>query len=129
LAVCPWNKFAQKSEDSKLALQAAYDRPDLIALSKLDDTGFRSFFAGTPIKRTGRDSFIRNVLIAMGNMEAPEAAHMAAAHALLDDASDIVRASAVWALAHMQPEKNAALAASMAADESPLVQDELAALA
>lgn len=129
LAVCPWNKFAQKSEDSKLALQAAYDRPDLIALSKLDDAGFRSFFAGTPIKRTGRDSFIRNVLIAMGNMEAPEAAHMAAAHALLDDASDIVRASAVWALAHMQPEKNAALAASMAADESPLVQDELAALA
>ena len=63
-------KFAKKAKDAKLALQADYDRPDLIFLSRLDDAGFRDFFRGTPIKRTGRDRFIRNVLTALGNMDA-----------------------------------------------------------
>ena len=59
-------------------MQADYDRPDLIELSRLDDAAFRQFFAGTPVKRSGRDNFIRNVLIALGNMAQPEAAHIEA---------------------------------------------------
>ena len=128
LAACPWNKFAQNAKDAKLALQADYDRPDLIFLSRLDDAGFRDFFRGTPIKRTGRDRFIRNVLTALGNMDAPDAAHMEAVRARLSDASEIVRASAVWALARMQPETISDLKTGLADDASAVVRDELSAL-
>ena len=129
LSVCPWNKFAKSAEEAKLAVKSDYDRPDLIALSQLDDAAFRAFFAGTPIKRTGRDHFIRNVLIAMGNMKNPDAAHIDAAKARLSDASDVVRASAVWALANMQPSENSRLRRQLAEDESPLVKAECDALA
>jgi epoxyqueuosine reductase len=129
LAVCPWNKFAQKTADIKLALQSDYDRPDLIALSQLDDEGFRAFFRATPIKRSGRDSFIRNVLIALGNMREPRQAHIAAVTARLTDEADVVRASALWALAQMDAQAARTSAQNMRHDESPLVQDELTELA
>ena len=71
LAVCPWNKFAQSSREAKLAVRAASDNPPLAELLVLDDAAFRARFAGTPIKRTGRDRFLRNVLIAAGNSGDP----------------------------------------------------------
>ena len=99
LAVCPWNKRPNQQRD-EAGNEADYDRPDLI-MSQLDDAAFRQFFASTPVKRSGRDNFIRNVLIALGNMAQPEAAHIEAVDARLNDVSDVVRASAVWALAQM----------------------------
>ncbi|MES1203144.1 MAG: tRNA epoxyqueuosine(34) reductase QueG, partial [Pseudomonadota bacterium] len=67
LAVCPWNKFAEASRDGKLALNEALADLRLADLAELNDAAFRARFAGTPIKRTGRDRFVRNVLIAIGN--------------------------------------------------------------
>ena len=128
LAVCPWNKFATIGRDAKMAMQSDYDRPDLVALSALDDAGFRAFFAGTPIKRTGRDRFIRNVVTALGNMPSPENRHIEAVAARLADAAEVVRATAVWALAKMQPADLDERLQMMAADESPMVQAELAAV-
>lgn len=101
LAVCPWNKYASAAQEAKLAVKADYDRPDLLQLAALDDAAFRAFFAGTPVKRSGRDRFVRNVMIALGNMTAPQAAHVAAVRRALDDAAALVRAHAVWALARL----------------------------
>ena len=129
LAVCPWNKFAQSGAEIKLAMKADYDRPGLIELSRLDDAAFRQFFAGTPVKRSGRDNFIRNVLIALGNMAQPEAVHIEAVEARLNDVSDVVRASAVWALAQMNIAVGKTLAEKMRDDDSALVRQEVAALA
>ncbi len=67
LAVCPWNKFAQAAREAKLSARAGSDNPPLAELLALDDAAFRARFRGTPIKRTGRDRFLRNVLIAAGN--------------------------------------------------------------
>ena len=127
LAACPWNKFAQKAEETKLALQSDYDRPDLIALSKLDDAAFRTFFAGTPIKRAGRDNFIRNVLMALGNMDTPTPAHIAAVRARLEDEAELVRASAIWALGQMTDMSGAEIR-NMVGARGPLVDEELAQL-
>jgi epoxyqueuosine reductase len=127
LAACPWNKFAQKAEETKLALQSDYDRPDLIALSKLDDAAFRIFFAGTPIKRAGRDNFIRNVLMALGNMDIPTPAHIAAVRARLEDEAELVRASAIWALGQMTDMSGAEIL-NMVGARGPLVDEELAQL-
>ena len=101
LAVCPWNKYARQAQDAKLALNSDYELPDLVFLSGLDDAAFRDFFRLTPIKRTGRDHFIRNVLIALGNIEAPNQAQMQAVLARLDDTAPVVRGTAIWALAKM----------------------------
>ena len=95
LAVCPWNKFARAGAELKLR-----ERPDLVApklaeLAALDDAGFRARFAGSPVKRIGRDRFVRNVLVALGNSARPELA--AVAEALLGDPAPLVRAAAVWA--------------------------------
>ena len=127
LAACPWNKFAQKAEETKLALQSDYDRPDLIAISKLDDAAFRTFFAGTPIKRAGRDNFIRNVLMALGNMDTPTPAHIAAVRARLEDEAELVRASAIWALGQMTDMSGAEIR-NMVGARGPLVDEELAQL-
>ncbi len=94
LAACPWNKFAQSAHETRFAARAA--PAELAELVTLDDAAFRARFAGTPIKRTGRDRFIRNVLIAIGN--SGEAKFAPAAAARLADASPLVRAMAVWAL-------------------------------
>jgi len=96
LAVCPWNKFAQQSREAKFAATDATRNPSLADLLPLEDAAFRERFAGTPIKRTGRDRFIRNVLIAAGN--SGDGSLAPAVEALLTDASPLVRAMAVWAL-------------------------------
>jgi epoxyqueuosine reductase len=110
LAVCPWNKFAQASRGARLAARAETDNPPLAELLLLDDAGFRQRFAGTPVKRTGRDRFIRNVLIAAGNSGDP--ALVPATQRLLSDPSPLVRGAAVWALSRLlDPEALAELRA------------------
>jgi epoxyqueuosine reductase len=101
LAVCPWNKFAQTGREARLSQREDLAAPALAELARLDDAAFRSRFAGTPVKRTGRDRFIRNVLIAIGNSGRAELAQEAVR--LLDDASSLVRAMAVWAAARLLP--------------------------
>jgi epoxyqueuosine reductase len=75
----------------------------LAELAALDDAAFRTLFAGTPVKRTGRDRFVRNVLIAVGN--SGDAALAPAAERLLDDLAPIVRGMAVWALSRLLDER------------------------
>lgn len=96
LAVCPWNKFAQAACEAAYHARIELKAPLLADLVMLDDTSFREVFAGSPIKRTGRDRFIRNVLIAIGNTK--NAGYARLVIPLLDDASPLVRAMAIWAL-------------------------------
>src|SRR5206468_447963 len=96
LAVCPWNKFAQVGHEARLAARDTLRAPSLRELAQLDDAAFRALFAKSPVKRTGRDRFIRNVLIAIGN--SGNAALAGEAERLLDDGSPLVRGAAVWAL-------------------------------
>jgi epoxyqueuosine reductase len=96
LAVCPWNKFAATAREARFHARAVTDNPPLAELLMLDDAAFRVRFAGTPIKRTGRDRFLRNVLIAAGN--SGNAGLLPRIEPLLNDASPLVRAMAVWAL-------------------------------
>ncbi len=100
LAVCPWNKFAKDGREAKLTAPDWRD-PPLAELAALDDAGFRARFAGSPIKRVGRDRFLRNVLIAIGNSADPSLVD--AARANLGDASPLVRGAAVWALSRLAP--------------------------
>ena len=117
LAVCPWNKFAHATRDAALAARAELEAPDLASLAALDDAAFRQLFAGTPVKRTGRDRFLRNVLVAIGN--SGDAALASAARARLADGSPLVRAMAVWALSRLlAPEEFAALRGAHAAGET-----------
>jgi epoxyqueuosine reductase len=99
LAVCPWNRFAVQTREIKLAAQEIFREPKLADLVRLDDAAFRKLFAGTPVKRTGRDRFIRNVLIAIGNSGRTELAQEA--ERLLEDASPLVRGAAIWALSRL----------------------------
>ncbi len=99
LAVCPWNKFAQEGREAKLAARDELRAPELVELARLDDASFRARFAKSPAKRIGRDRFIRNVLIAIGN--SGESTLAAEAERLLDDASPLVRGAAVWALSQL----------------------------
>jgi epoxyqueuosine reductase len=122
LAVCPWNKFAQGAREAKLAVREASADPPLSELLVLDDAAFRARFAGTPIKRTGRDRFLRNVLIAVGNSGDADLSPLVEAH--LDDASPLVRAMAVWALARLAPQRFGALRARGSADPDPAVRGE-----
>jgi epoxyqueuosine reductase len=124
LAVCPWNKFAQAGREAKLAAREAARGPKLEALAQLDDAAFRATFAKTAVKRTGRDRFLRNVLIAIGNSGDPALA--ASAERLLTDASPLVRGAAVWALARLDPVRLAVLAPLHAADADPAVAEEWA---
>lgn len=96
LAVCPWNKFAAASREARFQVSAETGNPPLSELLKLDEHQFRQRFAGTPVKRTGRDRFVRNVLVAAGN--SGDAALLPLVRALLDDSSALVRGMAVWAL-------------------------------
>jgi len=108
LAVCPWNKFAAPTREMGLLPRAELDAPRLADLAQLDDAGFRQVFAGSPVKRTGRDRFVRNVLIALGNCGDP--VHAQTVEALLDDAAPLVRAMAVWAFALLAPAETFATA-------------------
>ena len=96
LAVCPWNKFAAEAREARLAVREPLRRAPLAELAGLDEASFRARFAGTPVKRTGRDRFVRNVVCAIGN--SGDSALAPAALRLLDDASPLVRGMAVWAL-------------------------------
>jgi epoxyqueuosine reductase len=96
LAVCPWNKFAAEARETRMSLRDDLRLAPLADLAALDDAAFRSRFAGTPVKRTGRDRFVRNVLCAIGN--SGDAALAPAAEARLADNSPLVRGMAVWAL-------------------------------
>ncbi|GAB2177532.1 tRNA epoxyqueuosine(34) reductase QueG [Dongia sp. agr-C8] len=99
LAVCPWNKFAQAAVQPELKARADLTAPALAELATLDDAAFRQRFAGSPVKRIGRDRFLRNVLIAIGNSGA--GALKAAARPHLADPSPLVREAAVWALGRL----------------------------
>jgi epoxyqueuosine reductase len=127
LAVCPWNKFAQAGREAKLAARAELQAPALGDLAELDDAGFRELFRKTAIKRTGRDRFLRNVIIAIGN--SGDVALAAKAAARLRDSSPLVRGAAVWALSRLLVrEAFAALAGEHRPSEPDAsVQDEWAA--
>jgi len=123
LAVCPWNKFAHVAHEMKLSARATSDNPPLAELLLLDDDAFRARFRGTPIKRTGRDRFLRNVLIAAGNW-GDEALVPLVEGRLVDD-SPLVRAMAVWALSRLAPGRFRALRAAHASDDpDPAVRSE-----
>ena len=101
LAVCPWNKFASLAAEPALFPRMELAAPRLAELAALDDASFRAFFSGSPIKRLGRDRFVRNVVIAIGNSGEPGLA--GTAEAALADRSPLVRAMAIWALARLLP--------------------------
>ena len=123
LAVCPWNKFAQVARESQLSVRVQTANPKLAELLTLDDDAFRMRFRGTPVKRTGRDRFMRNVLIAAGN--SGDVTLVPPIEALLDDASSLVRAMAVWALSRLAPQRLLALRPFFASTEAdPAVRGE-----
>ncbi|MGL5010635.1 MAG: tRNA epoxyqueuosine(34) reductase QueG, partial [Paracoccaceae bacterium] len=97
LAVCPWNKFAVAA--SEIGYQARVGAPLLAELAVLDDAAFRARFAGSPIKRIGRDRFVRNVLYAIGNSGMPGLRAVAAG--LADDADAAVADAARWAVGRL----------------------------
>ena len=101
LAACPWNKFAVAATEMKYAARDDLRAPPLAELAALDDAGFRARFSGSPIKRIGRDRFVRNVLYAIGNSGAPGLAP--AAEALIADPDETVAEAACWALARLRP--------------------------
>lgn len=101
LAACPWNKFASSASESLLYARAELKGPGLDELAALDDTAFREVFSGSPVKRSGRDRFVRNVCIAIGNSRQPRL--VTSLLPLLQDASPLVRGAAIWALARLDP--------------------------
>ena len=102
LAVCPWNKFAVAA--SEIGYQARVGAPELAELAVLDDAGFRARFAGSPIKRIGRDRFVRNVLYAIGNSGLPDL--MTVAVPLMADADAAVADAARWAVERLEEVKH-----------------------
>ena len=101
LAVCPWNKFASSTKETAYAARPALRDAKLVDLLSLDDAAFRTMFSGSPIKRIGRDRFVRNVLIAAGN--AALSSLVPKVEALLKDPSPVVRGTAAWALSRLVP--------------------------
>lgn len=99
LAVCPWNKFAATAQEAKLAAREDLTAPLLAELALLDDAGFRQKFSGSPIKRIGRNRFIRNVAIAIGN--SGEASLLPAAQSLASDPDPMVAEAGSWAAARL----------------------------
>src|SRR4051812_8152321 len=117
LAVCPWNKFASAASEMALQARDELKAPALAELAMLDDAAFRALFRKSPVKRIGRDRFLRNVMIAIGN--SGDLSLVPSAQGALDDASPLVRGAAVWALSRLLPPQNfTALAASRAAGEA-----------
>ncbi|MDK2756313.1 MAG: tRNA epoxyqueuosine(34) reductase QueG [Blastomonas fulva] len=116
LAVCPWNKFADAAHRNQAFLpRAELAAPSLADLLALDDAQFRSVFAGSPIKRSGRVRMVRNALIASGNSN--DSTLIAPVAALLDDPEPVVRGAAVWALAGLDSARWAAERAARMAQE------------
>jgi epoxyqueuosine reductase len=122
LAVCPWNKFAVQGREAKLAARDALRAPKLAELARLDDAQFRALFSKSPVKRTGRDRFVRNVLITIGNSGDETLAEEAMR--LLDDPSPLVRGAAVWALSRLLPREQFAVMASRKNERDESVNGE-----
>ncbi|MBN9075894.1 MAG: tRNA epoxyqueuosine(34) reductase QueG [Rhizobiales bacterium 65-79] len=106
LAACPWNKFAQAAAEAKFSARDDLRAPRLHDLLALDDAAFRALFSGSPVKRIGRDRFVRNVLVAAGN--SGDAESVSACVDLLADASPLVRGAAVWALSRLMEARDLA---------------------
>ena len=134
LAVCPWNKFASTAQESRLKARDGLVSPRLVDLAGLDDAAFRALFTKSPVKRIGRDRFLRNVLYAIGNSGggnsgSPETQNgdlEEAAVRLLDDPSPLVRGAAIWAVSRlMEPGRFAILRNERLATETdPAVAGE-----
>ena len=124
LAVCPWNKFAETAAAHKAFLpRAELVAPKIADLLTLDDAAFRKLFSGSPIKRIGRDRFVRNVLIAAGNGD--DAGVIAQVETLLHDPAPVVRGAAIWALSRLSPEKlDRRRAELLAYEQAPSVRAE-----
>ena len=122
LAVCPWNKFAQAGRDQQLAAREALRAPTLSELARLDGAAFRTPFARSPVKRIGRDHFLRNVLYAIGN--SGDVALAAAAARLLGDPSPVVRGAAVWAVGRLGGDLEGFRAAHLPTETDADVREE-----
>jgi epoxyqueuosine reductase len=120
LAVCPWNKFAQVARESAFHARDALRGPLLTELVALDDPSFRAMFSKSPVKRIGRDRFIRNVLYAIGNSGDPALA--AVVRPLLGDPAPVVRGAAVWAARRLLGEAAADLRDAAEADPEVLAE-------
>jgi epoxyqueuosine reductase len=107
LAVCPWNKFAVQGRDARLAARDDLRAPPLAELAALDDAAFRLRFSGSPIKRIGRNRFVRNVCYAIGNSGSPALAQVLTP--LMTDADATVADAAVWALAQLKQDPQCVL--------------------
>jgi epoxyqueuosine reductase len=118
LAVCPWNKFARATEEPEFLPRDGLSVPLLAEFARLDDAGFRTRFAGTAVKRIGRNRFLRNVLIAIGNVPQPSGELVAACRRSLDDPSPLVRGAAVWAFGRI------AAAGDLAAEAAVRLEQE-----
>ncbi len=129
LAACPWNKFAAEASETKLRARDDLKSPGLEDLLGLDDGAFRKLFSGSPVKRIGRNRFIRNVLIAAGNSGHAEL--LPQVEILLNDPDETVRATAVWAFGQIAPDPNVAECRSryFPGEASSLVRHEWACLA
>ena len=127
LAVCPWNKFARAARELAFTARPELVAPPLAELAELDDAAFRRLFAGSPIKRIGRERFVRNVLVAIGNSGEPGL--LPVVEARLEDPSPLVRGAAVWALSRLaEPARFAARRARLEpAERDPAVALEWAA--
>ncbi|QKK31578.1 tRNA epoxyqueuosine(34) reductase QueG [Rhizobium indicum] len=115
LAACPWNKFASSASEMKLKAREDLKEPSIAFLLTLDDAAFRAFFSGSPVKRIGRDRFVRNVLIAAGN--SGDKALIGPCRGLSEDPSPLVRGMAVWALWRLMEAGEFAAFAAQRADE------------
>jgi epoxyqueuosine reductase len=124
LAVCPWNKFASRTEELAFIARADLTEPKLADFLGLDDDAFRAFFAGSPIKRIGRAKFLRNVLTAAGNSRSHRL--IPKITALLGDESALIRASAVWALSQLMDDHafEQARTTHQTLEKDPVVIDE-----
>ncbi len=118
LAVCPWNKFASQGREQRLAARSENRAPSLSELAALDESAFRARFSKSPIKRSGRERFVRNVLIAIGNSSAPSLAPDVLAR--LGDESALVRGAAVWAASQLL---SAEAFAALKAERAPRERD------
>jgi epoxyqueuosine reductase len=126
LAVCPWNRFAQAAREPDFLARQELTASRLAALAELDDAAFRRLFAGTAIKRAGRDRFVRNVLIAIGNADSNDPELVAAAQRRLDDTAPLVRAAAAWAFLRLAAPARCAAerARRLSREDDPLVREE-----
>ncbi|MDF1747831.1 MAG: tRNA epoxyqueuosine(34) reductase QueG [Alphaproteobacteria bacterium] len=125
LAVCPWNKFAKPTQENWFLPRESVQGATLATYLGLDDATFRASFSGSPVKRIGRDRFLRNVLIAAGNSGSQEL--LPAVTALLDDPNTIVRGAAVWALSQLSMKEFQRLKAErMGSESDPVVLSEWA---